>query len=91
MNKFKLLSNFFLTANLALLLIIISIKFTVHFKLLYYFDINHLNIPKESGFNINEIKINYNYLIDFITSKSNINFKYQHYHFLRKVEFIFMK
>lgn len=74
MNKLKLLLKILLVVNFALFFIILSVKLTVNNKHLYYFDINYLNIPKESGFNVTDIKTNYNYLINFITSKQNIEF-----------------
>lgn len=74
MNRSRLLLKTILIISFTITFIILSIKFTVNLKQLYYFDIKYLNIPKESGFNINDIKLNYNYLIDFITSKKNINF-----------------
>mgnify|MGYP000843892659 FL=1 len=74
MNKLKLLSKTLLVVNFTLFFIILSVKLTVNNKQLYYFDINYLNIPNESGFNVTDIKANYNYLINFITSRQNIEF-----------------
>lgn len=48
---------------------------TVGFKNLYYFDIGYLNIPKISGFSEEEIKLNYDYLIDY-----NLSFKEKEFH-----------
>ncbi|EQB90095.1 integral membrane protein (TIGR01906 family) [Clostridium punense] len=42
---------------------------------IYYFDINYLNIPKMSGLNIGEIKLNYNYTIDYLFDNSISEFK----------------
>ncbi|WP_034870052.1 TIGR01906 family membrane protein [Clostridium lundense] len=74
MEKLKLSFKFIFINSFILFFIILSIKLTVSLKPLYYFDINYLNIPEDSGFNTNDIKLNYNYLINFITSKNNINF-----------------
>lgn len=74
MDKLKLSFKIIFINSFILFFIILSVKLTVNLKQLYYFDINYLNIPKESGFNTNDIKLNYNYLIDFINSKNSTNF-----------------
>jgi len=68
--------NFIFITALCLLIIISSVKFTVHFKPLYYYDINKLNIESISNLSRSEIINNYNYLVNFISSPANnLNFK----------------
>lgn len=52
---------------LALVFFIISfaVVFTLNFRPLYYFDINHLNISETSGYPVDEIRENYDVLIDY--------------------------
>ena len=50
------------------------IRFTVGFKELYYFDIDYLQIPQISGFSKEDIKLNYDYLIDYNLAKEEENF-----------------
>lgn len=52
---------------LALVFFIISfaVVFTLNFRPLYYFDINHLNISETSGYPVSEIRENYDVLIDY--------------------------
>lgn len=60
------------TFFLFLFIVISSIKFTLNFRPLYYFDINYLNIDKYTTLNKNEIKSTYDYLINYMSiSKTN--------------------
>ena len=59
----------------SVLIIITIVKFTVGFKQLYYFDINYLNIPILSGLSKEEIKENYDYMIDYNLSKDKKEFE----------------
>lgn len=68
---FKLL----LTIFLFLFVFIFSVKFTSNFKLLYYFDIKHLNIEKYTDLSKDQIKATYDYLIYYINSTEPIKFK----------------
>lgn len=52
-----------------------SIKFTVGFKQLYYWDIEKLDIPKITNMTEEELKLNYDYLIEYNTSPDNLDFK----------------
>ena len=49
----------------SILLISFSVIIIVNFKPLYYFDINHLDIVKHSGYNREDIIANYDALIDY--------------------------
>ncbi|MEF9990977.1 MAG: TIGR01906 family membrane protein [Romboutsia sp.] len=51
------------------------INFTVAFKQLYYYDISKLDIPKLCGLSEREIKLNYDYLIDYNLSKDKSEFE----------------
>lgn len=59
---------------LSLTIILFAVKVTLNFKLLYYFDIRHLNISKLSNLHNNEIKLIYNYIINFINSSNTADF-----------------
>ena len=43
----------------------ISILFVLHFRALYYFDIDHLHLPSASGYSKEVIRKNYDELIDY--------------------------
>lgn len=67
--------SFLISLGLSLFIITSVVSFTVKFKQIYYFDINYLNIPILSDMNEEEIKLNYDYLIDYNTSNEKMNFK----------------
>lgn len=52
-----------------------AIKFTVGFKELYYWDINHLNIAEITNMTENELKLNYDYLIEYNMSRNDLEFE----------------
>lgn len=62
--------NMLFSICFSLFIILGIIRFTVGFRQLYYFDINYLDIPKISSLSEDEIKANYDYLIDY-----NLNIK----------------
>ena len=53
-----------------------AIVFTLHFRPLYYFDIDHLDIPATSGYPEEVIRRNYDELIDYnsISGPSRLTF-----------------
>lgn len=53
-----------------------AIVFTLHFRSLYYFDIQYLNIPAASGYSKEVIRRNYDELIDYnsISGPSKLTF-----------------
>ncbi|HID0855569.1 TPA: TIGR01906 family membrane protein, partial [Clostridium botulinum] len=55
--------------------IIVSVKLTLNFKILYYWDITNLSIIKNTDLNTKEIKENFNYLIYYLNSHKNITFR----------------
>lgn len=67
--------NLIFSISLSILIITGIIQFTVGFKQLYYFDIDYLDIPKMSGYSKEEIKLNYDYLINYNLSKDETDFK----------------
>ncbi|MEW9096332.1 MAG: TIGR01906 family membrane protein [Clostridiaceae bacterium] len=71
----KKIINIFFTIFISLFFITSSIKLTVNFKSLYYFDIKHLDIVENSGFSMEDIKEDYNYLIKYITSHNKEDFE----------------
>lgn len=60
-----LCSNIVLALLLMLLFISAAVTITLHFRPLYYFDINHLHIAESSGFDVQDIRSNYDTLIDY--------------------------
>lgn len=67
--------NIIFSIIFSVLIISLIIKFTVGFKQLYYFDIDYLNIPMSSGLSKEEIKKNYDYMIDYNLGKENKKFE----------------
>ncbi|MGL5313046.1 MAG: TIGR01906 family membrane protein [Peptostreptococcaceae bacterium] len=65
----KKILNIIFSVCLSVFIITGIVKFTVGFKELYYFDIGYLDIPKLSNLSEEEIKLNYDYLIDYNLSK----------------------
>ncbi len=59
--------SFLISLALSLFITTSVVSFTVKFKQIYYFDISYLNIPILSDMNEEEIKLNYDYLIDYNT------------------------
>ena len=71
----KIFTKVFFSIFISLFFITSSVKLTVMFKPLYYFDINYLNIAGSSGFPVENIKEDYNYLIKYISSHNKDEFK----------------
>ncbi|UWD48332.1 TIGR01906 family membrane protein [Clostridioides difficile] len=67
--------NIIFSVCISLVIIVSVINFTVGFKQLYYFDIDYLNISELSGLSKDNIKLNYDYLIDYNLSKDVSEFK----------------
>ena len=61
----KRLLNIFTSFSLAIFIISGSIILGLRYKSLYYYDVKKLNISNMSGFSEDEIKLNYDYLIDY--------------------------
>ena len=68
MNKVK---DIVFSISLSLMIFTGAIYFTVAFKQLYYFDIEYLNISEKTGISSEEIKLNYDYMVDF-NIKNNV-------------------
>lgn len=64
MKKFKV-SDILIGLVFTLFFISIGVIASVNFRFIYYFDINYLNIPESSGFDVSTIKENYDALIDY--------------------------
>ncbi|RUT60408.1 TIGR01906 family membrane protein [Clostridium botulinum] len=64
-----------LSIILTIIFIIVSVKLTLNFKILYYWDITNLSIIKNTDLNTKEIKENFNYLIYYLNSHKNITFR----------------
>jgi len=64
-NRPNLLTNITLAVILAFLIISFSVVFTLNFRPLYYFDIDYLSISESSGLSKEDIKVNYDALIDY--------------------------
>ncbi|TQY37955.1 TIGR01906 family membrane protein [Clostridioides difficile] len=67
--------NVLFSICISIVIIVGVINFTVGFKQLYYFDINYLNISELSGLSKADIKLNYDYLIDYNLNKNVSEFK----------------
>ncbi|HBF2366261.1 TPA: TIGR01906 family membrane protein [Clostridioides difficile] len=67
--------NVLFSVCISIVIIVGVINFTVGFKQLYYFDIDYLNISELSGLSKDDIKLNYNYLIDYNLNKNVSEFK----------------
>jgi len=59
------ISNILIGVLFTLLFISIGVIFTINFRQLYYFDIQYLNITQTSGYPEEQIKENYDALIDY--------------------------
>lgn len=70
----KFLLKLVFSISLSLFAIISSVKITLNFKPLYYFDINYLNLEKYTSLNKLQIKSSYNYLIAYMNSSNTSNF-----------------
>lgn len=71
----KKFTNIIFSVTFSILIICAVIKFTVGFKQLYYFDIDYLNIPVLSGLSKEDIKKNYDYMIDYNLNKDKKEFE----------------
>ncbi|HBF0842914.1 TIGR01906 family membrane protein [Clostridioides difficile] len=67
--------NVLCSVCISIVIIVGVINFTVGFKQLYYFDIDYLNISELSGLSKDDIKLNYDYLIDYNLNKNVSEFK----------------
>lgn len=66
--------NLIFSIIFSLFLILGAVRFTIGFKELYYFDIGYLNISNMIGLSEEEIKKNYDYIIDYNFSKESSEF-----------------
>lgn len=71
----KRVFNFIFSIVFSLAIIIGAVKFTVEFKQLYYWDIGYLNISNNTNMSEDELKLNYDYLIEYNTSKDKFDFE----------------
>lgn len=68
--QMKKLINIFISFSLAIFIISGSAILGLKCKSLYYYDVKNLNISAISGFSEEEIKLNYDYLIDYNLNKN---------------------
>lgn len=71
--QYKILQILF-SLCLSLFIIFASVKLTLIFKPLYYFDIKYLNIEEQSNFSRGEIIKNYDYVINYLLSPKQQEF-----------------
>ena len=71
----KRISNLIFCIFLSLFIIGASILLTVGFKELYYFDIENLNIATNNNLSVEEVKQNYDYMIDYNLGKEEKEFE----------------
>lgn len=64
----------FLALLLSLTIFILNIKFALNFKPLYYMDIKNLNIEETSNLNMQDIKLNYNYVVHYVQTHNDTTF-----------------
>ncbi|OFI06223.1 hypothetical protein CLOACE_11220 [Clostridium acetireducens DSM 10703] len=55
--------------------LLLSFNIVLKIKQLYYFEIYNLNINKLSNLSIESIKTNYDYIINYLSNNSYVNFK----------------
>ncbi len=72
--KYKILQGLF-SLVFSLFIIFAAVKKTLMFKPLYYFDIQYLNIEEQSNFSRDEIVENYDYVINYLLSPKDQEFK----------------
>lgn len=65
MHKKVTLSNILISFIFTLLFISLAVVVTINFRPLYYLDIKALNIEQQSGYSTEEIRSNYDALIDY--------------------------
>lgn len=75
MGYMRRILNVIFSICFSIFIITTAINFTVGFKELYYYDIDKLNIPKLSHLSKEEIKLNYDYLVEYNLSKDLEDFK----------------
>ena len=73
--KMKKTMNLIFCIFFSLLIIGSSTMITVGFKQLYYFDINYLKISEQNNLTKEEIKRNYDYMIDYNLNKISGEFE----------------
>lgn len=66
--------NLIFSVFFSLFIILGVVRFTIGFKELYYFDIGYLDIPSMINLSEEEIKLNYDYVIDYNLSKESSEF-----------------
>lgn len=66
--------NILLSLSLSLFIIISAVFILCSFKSLYYYDIKNLNLAEKTSMTAYEIKLNYDYSIDYILGKTDDEF-----------------
>ena len=70
----KKVTDIILALALAVLMIFLSVIFTVNFKQLYYYDANRLQLAQKEDISFEEIKLNYDYLVKYNLSREEKEF-----------------
>lgn len=68
--------NLFTAVIYMLCIISLSVTFALNFRPLYYFDMDHLKISETSGYPAEEIRANYDALIDYNSALSHDNLEF---------------
>ncbi len=71
----KNIINYLFIVFFCLLIVTGIIQLSVRCKEIYYFDIDYLKIDRLSGLSKEEIKLNYDYLIQYNLRKKDTDFK----------------
>lgn len=64
-------SEVLLSISIPLLIIILVVKLTLNVKAIYFYSIVDLDLPSSSNISVNEIKKNYNYIVNYVQSSNN--------------------
>ncbi|SHH98385.1 TIGR01906 family membrane protein [Clostridium grantii] len=73
--SFRILSlEIFMSLLLTLIIIVLSSRFTLNFKPIYYYDLVNYNISEQTGFTNKEIKENYDYIVGFVGTWQEMDF-----------------
>ena len=59
------IKQIFTAIALTLCILSVAVIFTLNFRPLYYMDIHHFNLPEKTGYPEEEIRENYDSLIDY--------------------------
>ena len=74
-NIYSKILDILFSIALSLVVILCSVKLALSLKQIYYFDINYLDIPQMTNMSVEDIKANYDYLIEYNLSSEKKEFE----------------